>query len=272
MVPNTAKQIIEKAKELGASNAGIANVQLLKKSPSHAIIKKLGMEIDGINPYKGISNFDEIKWPANAKSALVIAVFHPKEKPELDWWTGLKGTTGNSELIRINKELAAWIEEKFKIKTYKLSYFIEKGGIYLKDAAILAGIGCLGKNNMLVTPEFGPKIRLRALFMEEELTPTGPIVFDPCSDCEEYCKKVCPQNAYDNIILSPPEVGQAKLPGRDGCFSRAKCMIQMDKNCEEAGVDIYKMQKPAIDIGDIEKTKHSIKYCRLCEFACPIGS
>ncbi|HKJ34370.1 MAG TPA: hypothetical protein VKA34_21275, partial [Balneolales bacterium] len=94
MVPNTAKQIIEKAKELGASNAGIANVQLLKKSPSHAIIKKLGMEIDGINPYKGISNFDEIKWPANAKSALVIAVFHPKEKPELDWWTGLKGTTG----------------------------------------------------------------------------------------------------------------------------------------------------------------------------------
>jgi epoxyqueuosine reductase len=272
MAPDKAKQIIDKAKEMGASKAGIANVQLLKKSPSHAIIKKLGMEIDGINPYKGISTFDEIKWPTRAKSALVIGVSHPKEKPELDWWTGLKGTIGNSELIRINKELSAWIEETYKIKTHKLPYFIEKGGIYLKDAAVLAGLGCLGKNNMLITPEFGPKIRLRALSLEEELTPTGPIEFDPCSGCEEYCKKACPQNAYGNIILSSSEAGQASLPGRDGCFSRAKCMIQMDKNCEEAGVDIFETQKPDIDIRGIKKPKHYIKYCRLCEVACPIGS
>jgi len=143
--PDKGLQIINKAKEIGASIAGIANVQLLKESPSHAIIKKLGMEIDGINPYKGICNFDEIQWPAKAKSTLVIAVSHPKNKPELDWWTGLKGTTGNSELIRINKELAAWIEVTFKIKTHKLPYFIETGGIYLKDAAVLAGLALLSQ-------------------------------------------------------------------------------------------------------------------------------
>ena len=272
MTPDKATQIIEKAKEMGASIAGIANVQLLKESPSHAIIKKLGMEIDGINPYKGICNFDEIKWTARAKSALVIAVSHPKDKPEFDWWTGLKGTTGNSELIRINKELAAWIEETFKIKTHKLPYFIETGGIYLKDAAVLAGLGCIGKNNMLVTPELGPKVRLRALLLEEDLTPTGPVDFDPCNGCKEYCKKACPRNAYEKIVISSSETGQVHLPGRDGCFSRAKCMIQIDKDCEDAEVDFNKTQKPAIDIGDIGNTKNYIKYCRVCEFACPIGS
>jgi epoxyqueuosine reductase len=63
-----------------------------------------------------------------------------------------------------------------------LSYFIETGGIYLKDTAVLAGLGCIGKNNMLVTPELGPKVRLRALLLEEDLTPTGPIDFDPCKN------------------------------------------------------------------------------------------
>ena len=67
MTSNTGAQIIDKAKEMGASMAGIANVEILKKSPSHEIIKKLGMEIDGINPYKEICDFDEIKWPAEAK-------------------------------------------------------------------------------------------------------------------------------------------------------------------------------------------------------------
>ncbi len=272
MTPDKGTQIIDKAKEMRASMAGIANVELLKNSPSHAIIKQLGMEIDRSNPYNGICDFDKIRWPAKAKSALVIAVSHPKDKPEFDWWTGLKGTPGNSELIRINKELSAWIEEILNIKTHKLPYFIQTGGIYLKDAAVLAGLGCIGKNNMLVTPEFGPKIRLRALLLEEDLTPTGPVDFDPCNDCEEYCIKACPQNAYGKIVISSSETGQVNLPGRDGCFSRAKCMIQMDKNCEKAGIDINETTKSAIDIGDIEKAKRYIKYCRRCEFACPIGN
>lgn len=272
MTPDEGTQIIDKAKEMGAAMAGIANVELLKKSPSHAIIKQLGMEIDGINPYRGICDFDKIIWPVGAKSTLVIAVSHPIDKPELDWWTGLRGTLGNSELIRINKDLSAWIEKTLKIKTLNLPYFIEKGGIYLKDVAVLAGLGCIGKNNLLVTPEFGSKIRLRALLLEENLTPTGPVDYDPCNGCEEYCKKACPQNAYDKVVISSLDAGQANLPGRDGCFSRAKCMIQMDNNCGEAGVDINNTQKSAIDKEGLGRTTHCIKYCRLCEFACPIGS
>jgi epoxyqueuosine reductase len=259
MKSDTGAQIIDKAKEMGASMAGIANVELLKESPSHEIIKKLGMEIDGVNPYKEVCDFDEIKWPAEARSALVIAVSHPQDKPELDWWIGLKGSLGNSELIRINRELSAWIEATFNIKTHKLSYFIEKGGIYLKDTAVLAGLGCIGKNNMLVTPELGPKVRLRVLLLEEDLTPTGPISFDPCDGCEEFCKNACPQNAFEKIVISSAETGLASLPGRSGCFSRSTCLNRSSTpsaDDDDSEIHENKMLNPVVDVEDIDKTNN----------------
>lgn len=90
-------------------------------------------------------------------------------------------------MIRINRELTSWIEGTLNIKTHQLPYCIEKGGIFLKDSAFFAGIGCVGKNNILVTPEYGPRVRLRAMLIEEEFVPTGPIDFDPCDNCEEIC-------------------------------------------------------------------------------------
>jgi epoxyqueuosine reductase len=171
--------------------------------------------------------------------------------------------------------LSAWIEETFNIKTHKLSYFIEKGGIYLKDTAVLAGLGCIGKNNILVTPELGSKVRLRALLLEEDLTPTGPIDFDPCDGCEEFCRKACPQNAFDKIVISSTETGLASLPGRSGCFSRFACSMQSSTYSEDdqdSGVDENEMLDPTVDVEDIDKTKINFKSCRQCEFACPVGS
>jgi epoxyqueuosine reductase len=113
----------------------------------------------------------------------------------LDWWDGLEGTPGNRILIQINNELSHWVEEKLDIKTHKLPYHVEKGGIFLKDSAVMAGLGCMGKNNLLVTPEFGPRIRLRAMVLEAEVEPTGPVQFDPCDGCKEPCRHACPQKA-----------------------------------------------------------------------------
>lgn len=272
MTSDKDAQIIKKAEEMGAAMAGIASVELLKKSPSHEIVRRIGMETGGVGSAPGTADCNKIEWPEKARSALVIAVSHPQDKPELDWWDGFEGSPGNRALIRINRGLSAWIEETFGIKTYKLPYFIEKGGIYLKDAAVLGGLGCIGKNNILVTPELGPRVRLRAMLLEEELPPTGPIVFDPCDSCEEFCRKACPQNAFERVVLSSVETGMATLPGRDGSFSRAKCNIQMDRDVEDSGIDVNEMQQSAVDIEDISQTKKCIKYCRRCELACPVGS
>ncbi|MGD2144222.1 MAG: epoxyqueuosine reductase [Anaerolineae bacterium] len=278
MTSDRGAQIIGKAKEMGAAIAGIAPVELLKKSPSHEILGKFGTKIDGVHSYEGmIEGFNEIKWPAKVKSALVIAFSHPQDEPELDWTNASGNTPGNRILQRINRKLAAWIGEALGIETHRMPYWVEKGGIYLKDTAVLGGLGCIGRNNMLITPELGPRVRLRGMLLEDELTPTGPITFDPCDGCEEFCRKACPQNAFDRIVLSPVETGMCTLPGRDGCFSRAKCNIQMDKDVEDSDMAVDNGFLSGLDgsglvTGGISQTENCIKWCRRCELACPVGS
>ena len=266
MTSDKGAQIIEKARELGASMAGIASVDLLKRSPSHKVLAKLGFDIDGIGSRRGATDLDGVRWPAKAKSAFVFAVSHPQDKPELDWWKG--GSPGNHILVSIGTQLSEWIEETFDINTYPVPYSVDMGGIYLKDTAVLAGLGCIGKNNLLVTPELGPRVRLRAMFLGEALAPTGPIAFDPCNGCEELCRQACPQSAYERVVLSSTETGTEALPGRDGCFSRSRCMIQMSEDAADAGSEYRGFE--AID--DIPPTEEPGKYCRQCEFACPVGS
>jgi epoxyqueuosine reductase len=260
---NISRQITVKAKSFGASLAGIADAKLLKLSPSHLIYPKMEQSLGAGSreTAEGIE-LGKIAWPSNAKAVVVIAVEHKKDEPQLDWWDGRKGTPGNRILIQINNNPSDWVQEKFAIKTHKLPYHVEKGGIFLKDSAVMAGLGCIGKNNLLVTPEFGPRIRLRAMILEEEVEPTGPVQFDPCDGCKEPCRHACPQNAYSDIVFSSVEMGMLTLPGRNGCFSRAICNIQMENDINAAEI---------LRTESTDETGKRIKYCRRCEFACPVG-
>jgi hypothetical protein len=104
LTPDTGVQIIKKAKELGATLAGITSVVQLRESPSHKMLSKFGTLIDGIYSFEQITEYHEIKWPTNARSALVIAISNPKDKPELDWSIASGNTQGNKLLISINTE------------------------------------------------------------------------------------------------------------------------------------------------------------------------
>jgi len=259
-----SRQIIDKALEFGASLAGIVNIEELKKSPSHIISTKIA-DFEGV----GTKNVEgrkrgEVKWIDIAKSGVVIAVAHPKKNPELDWWTkGLNGgTKGNFKLISTFSKLADWIEKNSQIKCIKLAYHIEQGAVYMKDAAVLAGIGCIGKNNILITPEFGPKVRLRVMLLGTDIPSTGMLNFDPCIECEEYCKKACPQNAFDTKLYSENEFGLKKLPSRTGWYNRIKCNIQMEK-------DIENSKNVIIEANNIKNEE--VRHCRRCEFSCPVG-
>ena len=141
--------------------------------------------------------------------------------------------------MEIKRKLRVWIEETYGIKTHHVNYWIGEGGMYLKDAAVLSGLGCIGKNNLVITPEFGPRVRFRAMLIDEELTPTGPIDFDPCNGCDEYCHKVCGVDAFSETVISADNTGMSNLPGRNGCFSRVKCYKRSDFDVEASGIAIY---------------------------------
>lgn len=259
-----SSRIIAKAKALGASLAGVARVDRLKVSPSHVLAPTMAPNtgVGARESDKGLKP-GEVAWPAKAESAVVIAVAHPEDRPELDWWYGQKAPLGNRILMDINRELAPWVEQTLGIVAYPLPYHIERGGIFLKDAAVLAGLGCIGRNNILITPEYGPRIRLRAMLLEEKLDPTGPIDFDPCRDCGAPCRKACPQVAFGMQMFQPMDTGTTRLPGRDGMFSRAACNIQMQSDVSDAsGTRIDAQSGGTVPV---------IKYCRQCESACPVG-
>ena len=148
----------------------------------------------------------------------------------------------------------------FKAET--LPYHVENGGIFLKDAAVMAGLGCIGKNNLFVTPDFGPRVRLRTLLLDVGLPATGTVDFNPCHGCAMPCRAACPQAAFQKKIYHEAELGLAELPGRSGVYSRRLCNFQME-------IDIRNSEEVRIEGQNIPGK--ITKYCRLCEFACPVG-
>lgn len=256
--------LLNKAIEFGADLVGFANVEDLKKSPSFTFAPKMPGSGQGIGTRENKLNLKpgEVLWPENAKTVMIIAIHHPEDKPEMDWWFGRTDPPGNRILAKVVREICSWLDTKFDFNAFHLPYHVEKGGTYLKDTSVLAGLGCLGRNNILVTPKYGPRVRLRALTLDINLPSTGPLAFDPCHQCNEYCRKACPQKAFNAKQYAATDYNQEILPGRDGFFARPSCNQQMDINDTKA-------QEQVVD-GFDEPIK-IIKYCRICEFSCPVG-
>ncbi len=246
---NIEKKLIEKAKELGASLAGLTTIEALKASPSYEVYSKKPFYEEYERDSPDFHEFKGVKWRPEHKSVLVWALSHPASEPTLDWWSmKVKGfTPGNGQLRIQSRKLRIWLEEEFGIKAYSLPYQIEYGGAFLKDSAHLAGLGVIGKNNLLVTPEFGTRVRLRGMFIEAELEPTTLSGFDPCNGCDMPCHKACPRDAF-----------------RSGSFGRPYCKEENDER--------YANEK-MLDgsIMGIEESSMVMKPCRFCELACPVA-
>jgi reductive dehalogenase len=66
--------------------------------------------------------------------------------------------------------------------------------------AIDAGLGELGRNGVLITPEFGPRVRLSKVFTDLPLSPDMPIefgVWDFCMICGR-CAEKCPSQSISH--------------------------------------------------------------------------
>jgi epoxyqueuosine reductase QueG len=66
-----------------------------------------------------------------------------------------------------------------------------------KLAGHLAGMGWIGKNCLLITPEFGPRIRLASILTDCELE-SGQRLSGQCGECE-ICVDSCPVGALKGI-------------------------------------------------------------------------
>lgn len=68
-----------------------------------------------------------------------------------------------------------------------------------KFAAVNAGLGWIGKNDVVITREYGPRVRLSAVLIDEQF-PYGPkIIKSNCPDNCQKCVDVCPHKALRNV-------------------------------------------------------------------------
>lgn len=69
----------------------------------------------------------------------------------------------------------------------------QKGHLSHKKIAQLAGLGWLGRNNLLVTPQFGSQVRLVTILTDLPLAVGRPLTQD-CGSCRA-CLDICPAQA-----------------------------------------------------------------------------
>ena len=235
---NPALELIAEAEKFDGIKAGIASIDKVLEGPSY--------KVKGGAKWQDNHAEQTIQWLTNARSLLVLAMHHPKDKPELDWFDR-GNTAGNRRMTEISKSLVAWLLRTHGIKGQALPYQEELGGVYLKDAAVFAGLGVVGKNNLLLNTIWGPSVRLRSVLIQDHLTPTAPLDnFNPCFRCDMPCRKACPLNAFDG-----------------GQYHRSICMKQLESNRENP----IKSSQIDPDGSPIFMTE----WCRRCEFACPLG-
>jgi epoxyqueuosine reductase len=76
-----------------------------------------------------------------------------------------------------------------------------RGILSLKHAGVLAGLGVLGKNTLLINERFGNMIWLGAILVSIDLEPDPIASYEFCISGCTLCMDSCPQHALDGITI-----------------------------------------------------------------------
>lgn len=111
-----------------------------------------------------------------------------------------------------------------------------------KIGAHLAGLGWIGKNCLLITPEVGPRVRWATVLTDAPLSTTGDRIQDQCGDCVE-CVEACPVNAFTGEPFRADEPREIR-------YDALKCYRYFNR---------------------MEEKDPDIAVCGLCLYVCPFG-
>jgi len=105
----------------------------------------------------------------------------------------------NQELNRIAFRVARFLQDKgYRALQVPASppYDVSRnmGDLSHRHAGYLAGLGVFGKNSLLLSTKFGPRIRLVSVVTDAPLAAGKPLDVDLCKDCDK-CIRACPAGA-----------------------------------------------------------------------------
>lgn len=89
------------------------------------------------------------------------------------------------------------------------------GAISHKLVAHLGGLGFIGKSCLLVTPQFGGRVRLATVLTDAPLPADSPAE-GQCGDCDK-CVTLCPVRAFTGVEFRPEDPREVRFKA-DACY------------------------------------------------------
>lgn len=155
----------------------------------------------------------------------------------------------NDALNQLALRVSHYIQEQgFRALPIPASQFISKekymGAVSHKAVALAAGLGWQGKSLLLVSPEFGPRVRLVTILTDAPLA-ADAVVKNRCGECTK-CSEACPAGAIKNVNTD------WHYSERDEAIDFQRCVSHLYDTC---------MSLPYV----------SAPICGVCIRACPWG-
>jgi epoxyqueuosine reductase len=223
---NLTQELKEKAKEFGATVVGIADATLYKEAP------------EGHRP-EDILN--------GAENVLSMGFLQPKSVIEKSMPTQYTRNifTVSSFADQVAHRMALWLENKAyeAIPVSARGLYMDamagelRGDLSHKHTAMLAGLGEIGVNTLLIHPKFGPHLMLVSIVTNAPLKPDSP-----------FAESLCPRSKCMKCVTACP----VKAISPSGEINRLKC------------VKYYRQHS------DIYFETWGLYFCRECRKVCSI--
>jgi epoxyqueuosine reductase QueG len=265
----TTETVKAKARELGADLVGIASGAILDRNPPDPARPQTPSAIT----------------PNDSRSVIVLArrLLH-----------GLGRLKGHDDRHKeYSTELIISELEEIELK---LVYFLEdhghaaltvppvhtdprlydragdtRGPLSLPHAAVEAGLGTLGLNLMLLTPEYGPRVLLGAVLTAAELEPDAPLAEPLClgESCGR-CLLACPGDAIRQWKLVKERCSPYASPyGFEYLMGHVERLVVAPP--EERG-DLLKSRETFMAWQSILRGVGVYSGCTRCVDVCPVGA
>lgn len=182
--------------------------------------RRLGADLVGVASSEGLKHAPPKHKPTDimtkAKSVIVLALRCLNGPMQNNHWTSYTAVhEGNdARLNNIAYYLSCYIEEKHHANAIPIPanapyYHWDQdsqygaGDLSHKHAAVAAGLGVIGKNSLLITPQYGNKVNLVSIITDIDMEADPPTEKELCPASCRLCIDACPGKAIngDNTIL-----------------------------------------------------------------------
>ncbi|MFH1486851.1 MAG: 4Fe-4S double cluster binding domain-containing protein [Chloroflexota bacterium] len=192
--------------------------------------------------------------------------------------------------LRVYRSSARFIEEELTGVSHQVAYYLESRG-YLaspvqpdipidmersvpilgdlshKHAAAEAGLGIIGASSLLITPQFGPRLRLVSVVTDAPLEPGCKLDVDFCRACSA-CLEACPAGAIQKVGgLDKGKCIRGCMPHSVGGLLK---FIREFMEIEDREERVKKLRDPRLF--DFHQYLRTGGYtCARCVKICPVG-